>query len=77
MAAEEVFLVPILSRMAIIIMQMLRQALPQIIVHLRPMRSRAKAGNVFPTMNINSTKPAIRREVLRGVPTFSTRTDGM
>lgn len=66
-----------LSRIVIIIMQKLMPAHPNIIVFRRPIRSSANAGRVFPTMNINSTNPAISCAWCRGTLAFSTRTDGM
>ena len=55
--AEAVFVSTLLPRklirIAIIIMQIDRAAHPQIIVHLRPMRSNANAGKVLPTTNMS------------------------
>jgi hypothetical protein len=43
---------PVLSKAASIIMQIERPAHPQIIVHRRPIRSRASAGRRLPIGNI-------------------------
>lgn len=53
MDAEEQASLPMLSNMDIIIMQIDSAAHPQIIVHRRPMRSKASAGAVLPIGNIN------------------------
>lgn len=76
-AADDVFWLPMLNRIVIIIMQKLSPATPQSIVGRRPIRSSAKAGAVLPTMNIRLTKPAIRRDVFLARPTFWTRTVGI
>ena len=76
-AAAEVLVSPKLRRMVIIIMQKLRQPAPTIIVFLRPMRSSANAGKVFPTMNISSTNPAISCAFFFGTLTFVISTDGI
>lgn len=52
-AAEDVFDLPMLSRMDIIIMQIESAAQPQIMVQRRPILSRAKAGTVLPIGNMS------------------------
>jgi hypothetical protein len=76
-AAEDVDGCPILSKMAIIIIQTERAAQPQIIVHRRPMRSRYSAGTVLPIGNMIWMKPAMSKAVFGSTPTLETRTVGV
>jgi hypothetical protein len=77
MAAEEVLRSPKLNKIVIMTMQKLNTAQPVIMVGRRPILSRKKAGTKLPMGNINTTKPAISRDVEGLNLTFCSRTVGM
>jgi len=65
-----------LRRTASIIMQMVRPAQPQIMVHRRPIRSRKKAGSKFPIGNMSWMKPAMSSAMSLLSPTLEVRAVG-